>query len=237
MTDFDTAMVLAAGLGTRIRSKFPDVPKPLVPVLGKPLIDYTLDLLQDGGVKRAVVNVHHLADQIEHHLVDRTQPNIVISDEREELLETGGGILKALGELGNKPFFSVNTDAIIMGRKENPARQLANAWGDAADALLLLVPLSAASGYIGEGDFALSASGDILPKDQGQAYIFTGLQLLRPSLFEGHRVAKVSTRMFWDIAQERGRFKGVVLDGAWMHVGDPDGHAAAEERLTTRNGL
>jgi MurNAc alpha-1-phosphate uridylyltransferase len=224
-------MVLSAGLGTRIRAKFPDIPKPLVPVAGQPLIDHTLSMLKEGGVSEFVVNVHHFADQIETHLERRIGGDVAISDERDQLLETGGGILKALPLLGEGAFYSVNTDAILRGGTRNPAVTLRDRWSDEVDALLLLVPVDNASGYRGEGDFALTADGRILPKSEGEALIFTGLQLLRPSLFGGAPIEKVSTRKFWKIAEERGRFRGVLFDGAWMHVGDPVGHHEAERRL------
>lgn len=231
MPEITTAMVLAAGLGTRIRSLDPERPKPLITVAGKPLIDYALETLAEGGVERAVVNVHHRADQIEAHLRSVEALDVEISDERDRLLETGGGIIKALPLLGDRPFFCTNTDAIMVGGGTGPVRTLVDRWADDCDALLLMVPVDHASGYAGEGDFALDASGTILPRAEGEPLIFTGLQILRPSLFEGARVEPISTRAFWSKAQENGRFKGAVFDGRWMHVGDPEGHHLAEQAL------
>ncbi|MCQ8184710.1 nucleotidyltransferase family protein [Parvularcula maris] len=229
----DTAMVLAAGLGTRIRSLDPETPKPLIKVAGKPLIDYAFETLAAGGVNRAVVNVHHRADQLEAHLGAVSEVEVVVSDEREQLLETGGGILKALPHLG-EAFFSTNTDAILLGG--NPADALAKAWNEKTDVLLLLVPKDRTSGYPGKGDFSLDGSGKVVPMREEQPLVFTGLQILRRSLFEGSPIEPVSTRAFWSKAEASGRMRGIVHTGEWMHVGDPEGHAAAEERLGERQG-
>ena len=234
MVEVTTAMVLAAGLGTRIRSLYPQTPKPLIKVHGQALIDYALATLIRGGVSRAVVNVHHKADLLESHLAGRTDVEILISDEREERLETGGGIVKALPLLGAEPFFCTNTDSILLEGDHAATDVLKNHWDDKTDALLLLARLDQASGYDGAGDFALGSDGTILHKDEGEAFVFTGLQLLRPTLFAGAKVEPVSTRAFWAKAQETGRFRGVLFEGGWMHVGDPIGHALAEERLAAR---
>ncbi|NNU16094.1 nucleotidyltransferase family protein [Parvularcula sp. ZS-1/3] len=226
----EKAMVLAAGLGTRIRSLDPETPKPLIKVAGKSLIDYTLDMLGADGVSEAVVNVHHKADMLESHLAGRETPKVTISDERGELLETGGGILKALPKLGGEPFFSCNTDAILLGGDPAPST-LRKGWSEETDVLLLLVPLARTSGYEGKGDFSLNDRGQIIDACDGEAMVFTGLQLLRPSLFAGHEVERVSTRAFWQKARDAGRMHGVVFGGDWMHVGDPEGHRIAEARL------
>lgn len=225
------AMVLSAGLGTRIRSLAPELPKPLIEVAGKPLLDWTLDSLAAGGVSRAVVNVHHKADQIEAHLKGRHDPEIVISDERDELLETGGGIIKALPLLGDEAFFSTNTDAILLAEEEAPAETLRRQWDDRMDALLLLVPLERTSGYAGNGDFDLNEDGRIVKPEGGAPYVFTGLQILRSRLFEGAEVRKVSTSAYWKTAMAEGRMFGALLSGDWMHVGDPEGHRIADQRL------
>ncbi|GGY37318.1 nucleotidyltransferase family protein [Parvularcula lutaonensis] len=229
--NIDTAMVLAAGLGTRIRSLDPETPKPLIKVAGMALIDYSFEMLADGGVRKAVVNVHHRADQLEAHLAGVERPEIAVSDERERLLETGGGILKALPMLGKDPFFCTNTDAILLGGSENPASFLRRQWTEDCDALLLMVPLSETSGYQGQGDFSLTPEGLIADRSEGAPLVFTGLQILRPALFDGAEVEPVSTRAFWEKARAAGRMRGVLFDGRWMHVGDPEGHRLAEERL------
>lgn len=229
MADIDTAMVLAAGLGTRIRAIAKGKPKPLVEVAGRPLIDYALDTLEEGGVRRAVVNVHYEADQIEAHLKGRTCPEILISDERGLLLETGGGLIKAAPLLGEGPVFCTNTDALLEGAA---ASRLAEAWDDAAmDALMLLVPKERSTGYGGAGDLAMDEDGR-LSREGEEKLVFTGLQIIHPRLFAHRPQAPQSTRVFWDEAMAKGRLFGLSHDGLWMHVGDPAGHAAAEARLS-----
>src|SRR2546421_11302835 len=182
------AMVLAAGLGTRMRPFNGQLPKPLVRVGGKALIDYVLDRLAAQGVERAVVNVHHLADQIERHLAQRRQPKIVISDERGELLGTGGGVVKALPQLGDTPFFHVNSDTIwIDGVKPNLAR-LAEAFdGARMDALLLLAPAASSTGYCGRGDFSMAADGRLTRRGEceGGPFVYPGGAILTPAFFAG----------------------------------------------------
>jgi MurNAc alpha-1-phosphate uridylyltransferase len=226
-----TAMVLAAGLGTRMRPLTDHLPKPLIKVAGKPLIDYTLDRFAAAGVRRAVVNVHYRADQMEAHLAARRAPEIVVSDERALLLETGGGLKKAAPHLGRAPVYCTNTDAILVdGAGEEPCAALARAWReDAMDALLLLAPIGLASGYDGAGDFDLKANGDIEWRSGAAApYVYTGLQIIRPTLLDGAPEGPFSLRVLWDKARAKGRMKGVVHQGPWMHVGDPQGLALAE---------
>ena len=230
----DTAMVLAAGLGTRIRPLAPDRPKPLVEVAGRALIDHALDTLAAGGVERVVVNVHYLADQVEAHLRTRARPTVAISDERARLMETGGGLAQASPLLGDGPVFCTNTDAILEeGPSGSPVRRLAAAWDEAAmDALLLLVPRAETSGYDGPGDFDLSDDGRLAwPEERTGRPVFTGLQIVSPRLWAGRAPAPMSTKVFWDEAMARGRLFGLLHDGFWLHVGDPEGHAAAEARL------
>ena len=230
----DTAMVLAAGLGTRIRALAPDRPKPLVTVAGRALLDHALDALAAGGVTRAVVNVHYLADQVEAHLEGREAPRIALSDERACLMETGGGLMQAGPLLGEGAVFCTNTDAILEeGPSGSPVRRLAEAWDDGRmDALLLLVPRDRTSGYEGPGDFALGDDGRLAwPEDRAGKPVFTGLQVISPRLWAGRAPGPMSTKVFWDEAMRAGRLYGLLHDGFWMHVGDPGGHAAAEARL------
>ena len=230
----DTAMVLAAGLGTRIRAVAPDRPKPLVEVAGRALIDHALGALAAGGVTRAVVNVHYMADRIEAHLAGRQEPRVVFSDERARLMETGGGLMQAGALLGEGPVLCTNTDAILEdGPSGSPVRRLAAAWDEAAmDALLLLVPRGETSGYEGSGDFDLGADGRLAwPEERTDKPVFTGLQVISPRLWAGRTPEPMSTKVFWDEAMARGRLFGLLHDGFWMHVGDPAGHAAAEARL------
>lgn len=230
-------MVLAAGLGTRMRPLTDDRPKPLIKVAGKALIDYALDRFADAGVERAVVNVHYRAAMIENHVAGRTRPEVRISDERDLLLETGGGLKKARALLGEGPVFSTNTDAILIdGDGPEPCGALADAWNpDAMDALLLLAPHARASGYDGAGDFHLEADGALRWRDaQTAPFIFTGLQIISTDLLDGAPDGPFSMRLLWDKAAKAGRMRGVVHGGAWMHVGDPDGLALAQRRLAGR---
>jgi MurNAc alpha-1-phosphate uridylyltransferase len=225
------AMVLAAGLGTRMRPLTDQLPKPLIKVAGKALIDHALDRFAAAGVTRAVVNVHYRADQMEAHLADRRAPQIVISDERALLLETGGGLKKARPHLGRAPIFCTNTDAILVdGAGGEPCAALANAWrDDAMDALLLLAPIGLASGYDGAGDFDLGGDGGLDWRAGKTApFVYTGLQIIRPSLLDGAPDGPFSLRVLWDKARAKGRMKGIVHEGPWMHVGDPAGLALAE---------
>jgi MurNAc alpha-1-phosphate uridylyltransferase len=230
------AMVLAAGLGTRMRPFNGQVPKPLVKVGGKALIDYVLDRLAAQGIERAVVNVHHLADQIERHLAQRQQPKIVISDERSELLGTGGGVVKALPHLGDAPFFHVNSDTIwIDGVRPNLAR-LAESF-DAArmDALLLLAPVTSSIGYIGHGDFSMAADGTLVRRGEREVvpFVYAGAAILTPAFFAGAPHGAFSMSPLFERAAEAGRLRGLRLEGVWMHVGTPDAIQAAEKALLT----
>lgn len=224
------AMVLAAGMGTRMRELTIDKPKPLIKVRGTPLIDFALDSLANAGVDTAIVNVHYLADQIEAYLASRRAPKILFSDERSQLLETGGGLKKAAPMLGSGPVFCTNTDAIIVNNADmSGCEKLVDVWDQAKmDALLLLVPTSAASGYDGSGDFDLS--GDTIAWRSGRraSYVYTGLQIISPSLLSDTPEEPFSTRLLWEKAMTKGRLKGVVHEGNWLHVGDPEGLAKAE---------
>ncbi|MEX0645957.1 MAG: nucleotidyltransferase family protein [Parvularculaceae bacterium] len=232
-----TAMVLAAGLGLRMRPLTDDRPKPLIKVAGKPLIDYALDRFEAAGVRRVVVNVHFFADMMERHLADRRSPKIVISDERILLLETGGGLKKAAPHLGRDPVYCTNTDAILLDDAGSEAcARLAETWDETEmDALLLLVPIGQASGYDGAGDFDLRANGAIAWRSRETApCVFTGLQIISPRLLEGAPEGPFSMRHLWDKALTAGRLKGLLHRGRWMHVGDPKGLDAAEARLKAR---
>ncbi|HEX3936654.1 MAG TPA: nucleotidyltransferase family protein [Xanthobacteraceae bacterium] len=228
-----SAMVLAAGLGTRMRPYNGHIPKPLVAVGGKSLIDYGLDRLATAGVERAVVNVHHLADKIEHHLATRKKPRIVVSDERAELLGTGGGIAKALPLLGTAPFFLVNSDTLWLdGVKPNVAR-LAESFDPAAmDALLLLAPTDSL-GYEGRGDYTLLPDGRLRRRggEEAAPCIYAGTALLTPALFAAAPAGVFGLTQLFDRAEKKGRLFGLRLEGVWMHVGTPEAVAAAEQAL------
>ncbi len=235
----NTAMVLAAGLGTRMRPLTNKKPKPLIRVAGQALIDYTLDRFAAAGVKRAIVNVHHLADQVEAHLENRTAPKILISDERDVLLETGGGLKNAAPLLGDRPVYCTNTDAILFDAEgEEACAALANDW-DATkmDALLLLVPIDETSGYDGKGDFLCADDRTISFRTSASApYVFTGLQIISPALIAEGPDGAFSTKVLWDIAANRGRLYGAIHNGFWMHVGDANGLRSAEKLLGWRGG-
>ena len=230
-----SAMVLAAGLGERMRPLTARMPKPLVPVGGKPLIDHVLDRLADAGVERAVVNVHYLADQIERHLAGRTRPQIVISDEREKILGTGGGVVKALAALGREPFFHVNSDTLwIDGVKPNLQRLAEVFDPESMDALLLLAPAATSIGYSGRGDFAMTADGRLRrrPEREVVPFVYAGAALLRTELFDGAPSGDFPLTRMFDRAAEAGRLHGCRLEGIWMHVGTPDAIAKAEAAIT-----
>jgi|SRR5579871_305348 MurNAc alpha-1-phosphate uridylyltransferase len=228
------AIVLAAGLGTRMRPYNGQIPKPLVAVGGKALIDYGLDRLADAGVERAVVNVHHLADTLEKHLAPRRRPQIVISDERAELLGTGGGIAKALSQLGDAPFFLVNSDTLWLdGVRPNFAR-LGEAFDSARmDALLLLAPTTGSIGYSGRGDYIMLPDGRLRRRAENDVvpFIYAGAAVLSPSLFVGAPKGAFPLTLLFDRAGERDRLFGLRLEGVWMHVGTPEAVAAAEAAL------
>jgi MurNAc alpha-1-phosphate uridylyltransferase len=229
-----SAIVLAAGLGTRMRAYNGQIPKPLVTVAGKSLIDYGLDRLAESGVERAVVNVHHLADALERHLTPRRQPQIVISDERGELLGTGGGIAKALQKLGDAPFFLVNSDTLWLdGARPNFAR-LAEAFDPARmDALLLLAPTAGSIGYSGRGDYMMLPDGRLQRRAEREVapFIYAGAAILAPALFADAPAGAFALTRLFDRAGADGRLFGLRLEGVWMHVGTPEAVAAAEATL------
>jgi MurNAc alpha-1-phosphate uridylyltransferase len=232
-------MVLAAGLGKRMRPHTDTLPKPLVKVAGKPLIDYALDLLAEAGVKRAVVNVHYLADAIEQHLAGRTHPQIIISDERGELLETGGGIVKALPLLGDAPFIAINSDTLwIDGVKPNLIR-LAEAFDPARmDALLLLAPTATSIGYSGRGDFRMAAGGQLIRRAERDVapFVYAGAGVFSPSLFADAPKGAFSLTVLFERAAEAERLYGLRLEGLWMHVGTPEAIAEAEAAMAASVG-
>jgi len=230
----NSGIVLAAGLGTRMRPYVGDLPKPLVQVAGKPLIDYALDRLAEAGVERVVVNVHYLANTLERHLALRKAPRIVISDERGELLGTGGGIANALPKLGQGLFFLINSDTFWLdGIKPNLGR-LARAFdGNAMDALLLLAPTTGSIGYSGRGDFAMQPDGRLQRRAEHEVvpFVYAGAAILSPALFAGAPAGPFPLTLLFDRAAERERLFGLRLEGLWMHVGTPEAVAAAEAAL------
>jgi MurNAc alpha-1-phosphate uridylyltransferase len=229
-----TAMVLAAGLGMRMRPLTDKVPKPLLEVGGQPLIDHVLDKLAAAGVERAVVNVHRLADAIERHVAARRRPRIIISDERGQLMGTGGAVVKALPDLGEAPFFHVNSDTIWIDGVTPNLKRLAAAFDpERMDALLLLAPTATSIGYAGRGDFAMTPDGALRRRHEREVvpFVYAGAAMLAPALFAGAPAEPFSLTLLFDRAGEVGRLHGVRLEGVWMHVGSPDAIAAAERAI------
>lgn len=228
------AMVLAAGLGTRMRALTEARPKPLVPVGGKPLLDHVLDKLVAAGVETAVLNVHYFADQIEQHVAGRQAPGIVISDERRELLGTGGGVVKALRHLGDAPFFHVNSDTIwIDGVTPNLTRLAKGFDSRAMDVLLLLAPTATSVGYTGRGDFSMAPDGRLRRRTEREVvpFVYAGVAILSPALFVDAPVGVFPLTQLFHRAEEAGRLHGLRLEGVWMHVGTPEAIVAAEAAI------
>jgi MurNAc alpha-1-phosphate uridylyltransferase len=231
----DTAMLLAAGLGKRMRPLTATRPKPLVKVGGEAIIDHVLDHVRAAGVGRVVVNVHYLADALEAHVRRHAADlDVAISDERGELLETGGGVVRALPMLGDKPFFAINTDNVWIDGPVDTLRLLANRWDDdEMDALLLVVPLARATAHRGMGDFHMDAVGHLRRRDPRRmaAFVYTGVQLVSPRLFEDVPAGPFSIGVVWDRAIAAGRAFGVVHQGLWCDVGTPAAIPIAEDML------
>ncbi|MEA1833967.1 nucleotidyltransferase family protein [Methylobacterium durans] len=231
------AFVLAAGLGKRMRPVTATLPKPLVEVAGKALLDHALDRAAEGGITRAVVNVHWLADLIEGHLARRDGlPEITVSDERAALLETGGGVRKALDLVGADPFVVFNSDSFwLEGPEPNLARLIAK-WDPAAmDILLLVAPTATSLGYEGAGDFVMDPDGRLERRGEREVapFIYAGVAILKPELFAGTPEGSFSLNLLFDRAIARERLYGLRLDGQWLHVGTPEAIAAAEDRVRT----
>ena len=227
-------MIMAAGFGQRMKPLTNGKPKPLVKVAGKPLIDYGLERLNEVGCDLAVVNVHYLPDQIEAWALQRASPRIVISDERQELLDTGGGILKALPHLGGEAFFVVNSDSIWIDNGRPALARLIAGWDDERmDCLLLLCHPERTIGYDGRGDFVTDAEGRIIGRpgndETGLAYI--GAYLVHPRLFANVRLSKFSMNKLWDEAIAKRRLYGIEHEGQWLHVGTPEAIPLAERAL------
>ena len=229
----ETAMVLAAGFGTRMGALTRMAPKPLLAVAGRALIDHALDAAAAAGVRRAVVNLHYRGPQIRAHLAGRTAPEVAFSDEAPEILDTGGGVAQALPLLGRGAFFALNSDAVFAGR--NPLGVLAGAWAPAEmDALLLLVPATRARAYTRAGDFFLDAEGGP-PRRRGAAQaaplVFSGAQILSPDALRDAPQGPFSLNLVWDRLIAAGRLGAVTYPEEWVDVGTPEGLAEAERAL------
>jgi MurNAc alpha-1-phosphate uridylyltransferase len=227
-------MVLAAGRGERMRPLTETTPKPLIEVAGRALIDHVLDRLAAAGVERAVVNVHYLATQIERHVAARKHPQVTISDERDVLLDTGGGVVRALPRLGAAPFFHLNSDTIWLDGPRPNLDRLAAAFDLAAmDALLLLAPVAGSLGYAGRGDFTLGSDGRLRPRGEREVapFVYAGAAILAPALFADAPAGAFSLTRLFDRAAAAGRLHGIRLEGLWMHVGTPQAIADAETAI------
>jgi N-acetyl-alpha-D-muramate 1-phosphate uridylyltransferase len=236
MTDynFSSAMVLAAGLGTRMRPITNHKPKPLVSIGGRTMLDHALDRVAEAGLTEAVVNVHYLADQIEAHVARRRTPRIILSDERGSVLETGGGVKKALPLLGPEPFFVLNSDSLWIEGPRPTLRHMMQAWKPVEmDILLLLAATSSSLGYDGAGDFMMDKSGLLQRRKEREIapFVYAGVGIFKPDLFADTPDGAFSLNVLFDRAIAHNRLYGHRLDGQWLHVGTPDAIAAAEQRI------
>ena len=232
------AMVLAAGLGRRLRPVTLTTPKPLIKIGGRTMLDQVLDRLQEMGVDSVVVNTHWLRRKVEMHLKTRDAPTITISPE-VELLETGGGIAKALSILGTDPFFVVNADIVWRDGSKPALSRLAQAWDrQAMDALLLLVPIIRSAGYTGEGDFYMDVHGRLKRRSEREIapYVFGGVQIVHPRIFRSAPKPPFSMNVLYDRLIQKGRLYGLVHDGGWYHVGTPQELKAVEAELVKKEG-
>jgi MurNAc alpha-1-phosphate uridylyltransferase len=226
------AMILAAGFGVRMRPLTNDRPKPLIEVAGKALIDYGLDRLREAGVQKAVVNGHYRAEQILQWSQRQSAPEVLFSDEQAEILDTGGGIAKALPLLGHRPFFVINSDSFWLDGRVPALSRLRAAWDDAAmDCLLLLCHVDRTIGYDGRGDFQLGRDGRLTRQQGPGALAYIGGYLVHPRLFAGAVVKSFSMNVLWDKAISEGRLHGIAHSGKWFHVGTPAAVALAEAEL------
>ena len=231
---FRKAMVFAAGLGTRMQPITKTIPKPLVKVCGKTLIDYNLDRLARLGVEAAVVNVHYLADQIEQHVSRRNAPKIKISDERNELLDTGGGFLKALPFLGDNPVYILNSDNVWVDRYNSNLVNLSTMWdANKMDGLLMLASSNQNYGYFGTGDFVLAESGKLTRrnKQDSTALIYTGVGIINPRIVGGFNLKKFSLNEIFDLLIGKGRLFGMKMTGHWYHIGTPEVIKKVEDEI------
>ncbi|MDO8290568.1 MAG: nucleotidyltransferase family protein [Parvibaculum sp.] len=229
------AMVMAAGKGTRMQPLTDTMPKPLVPFMGRPLIDHVLDRLSEAGIEEVIVNSHHFADMLEAHVLKRIHPRVILSDERAELLDTGGGAKKALPLLGDDPVITFNSDSVWVEGDGNSAgqniRNLIDAFDPARmDALLMIADAATTIGYVGRGDFHMDAEGRLARRGEAAMApcMFAGVQIIKPALFAGGPDGAFSTNLLWDQLIASGRLFGHRMRGTWMHVGTPEDLIKAE---------
>ncbi len=233
-----TAMVLAAGLGKRMRPLTDATPKPLIEIAGRTLLDRGLDVLGSAGVEKAVINVHYLGNQIVEHVKGRASPSIVISDERDRLLDSAGGIVKALPQLGGEPFLILNADTFWIDRDGSDLERLALAWdGARMDSLLMLAPTDHATGHSDSTDFLIGPDGR-LARARGAAdgLIYAGVGILHPRIFAGAKAEPHSLNLYFDRAIAAGQLYGQVMRGHWVTVGTPEAIAPAEAAIARFSG-
>ena len=234
MSQITAAMIMGAGLGVRMRPLTDDRPKPLITVAGRTLIDHSIDRLVQAGVTRIVVNLHYKGEMLRAHLARRHDAEFIFSDESDRLLDTGGGVIKALPHFGGKPFFVLNSDSVWVEGPVAALPAMIEHWDpQSMDGLLLLADMQTAMGYEGKGDFVLKAGGHVLrARDHaGAAYAYPGVQIAHPRLFTEAPEGPFSTNLMWDRAIQHGRLFGTMLDGVWIHVGTPDAREEAEAYL------
>jgi MurNAc alpha-1-phosphate uridylyltransferase len=230
----EDAMVLAAGLGTRLRPITDTKPKPLVPIAGKPMIDYGLDALAEAGIKRAVINVHHFADQMTAHLATRETPAIILSDETDRLMNSGGGLARGLKRLGREAVMVMNADLFWIGETKGGKtnlQRLADAFDpDRMDMVMLCVKLEDTTGHNGRNDFSMDAQGRLTRyrEDAGVPVVYAGALALMPALLDDAPDDAFNLNIYFDRAIERGRLHGIMLEGHWITVGTPEAIGAAE---------
>lgn len=238
MAKIQTAMILAAGLGTRMHPLSQTIPKPLIPVFGKPLLDHAIDALSTGtGVKKIIVNMHYLADQIEAHLKSKSGknlPQIILSDEREQLLNSGGGIVNALDHLGKAPFFLLNADTFWLEGVSPNLRRLVQAFDEKKmDILLMLADATRAVGYEGRGDFTMDGEGRLKRRAEQRVapFAYAGAAIIDPEIFKNAPKGPFSLNLSFDEAIENERLYGMGMEGLWLHVGTPAAIIEAEQAI------
>jgi MurNAc alpha-1-phosphate uridylyltransferase len=227
-------MIMAAGFGTRMRPLTNKIPKPLVKVQGRALIDHVMDRLVAAGVKTIVVNIHYMGDQIKAHVEKRKDVEIVISDETDAILDSGGGIFKALPHFKGEPFYHANADTVWVEGASHALERLKAAWNPAEmDALMLLASTVTTVCYDGRGDFMMDAEGRLsrVPEGRISPFVWMSMEILHPRLFDGMQPGKFSINPLWDKAIAKGRLYGQRLDGVWMHIDRPEAIKRSEEYL------
>jgi MurNAc alpha-1-phosphate uridylyltransferase len=227
-------MIMAAGFGTRMRPLTNNIPKPLVKVQGRALIDHVMDRLVAAGVKTIVVNIHYMGDQLKAHVEKRKDVEVIVSDETDAILDSGGGIFKALHHFKGEPFFHANADTVWVEGASHALERLKTAWDPAEmDALMLLAPTVSTVCYDGRGDFMMDADGRLsrVPEGRISPFVWMSMEILHPRLFDGATGHKFSINPLWDKAIEKGRLFGQRLDGVWMHIDRPEAVKQSEEYL------